>query len=509
MLEGKNPWNEKCSTHHMLTAVLSSVSIGPNDIGEHTSQRRPPTWLHPRLASGKRTIFQIVLILSAFASFTSWTAAQTPNPEFMPLDSARPVLQKMSSSDPAAPPQAVSPADWLAWLKQSDAQIRQRLDVGEEDSLTNLLRFGVTYTKEYRIDDDYLVLYGKSTLVNAFAENRANDLIKALAAPNRNQGFIEMRAFVEKKGYSLNSPEQRQKLKAYLLANLSRMQKDLLQAREQAKTNRSQMFQNRGISLDSNLWPDYDLDLSLQTLLKQGMLKPGSIRRVAIVGPGLDFVNKQQGVDYYPPQTTQPFAVLDSLFRLGLAKPEDVELDTFDISSRVNLHIEIARKNAALGRGYTVQLPWFTEGRWSDDFRAKFTQYWQNLGAQIGQPVAAIPVPQEATGFTTKAVDVRPAIVSRVKPVDMNIVFQRLPLAPEQRFDLIIGTNIFLYYGGFEQALARANVAAMLKPGGYLLSNDKLEDTVPSGLEQISVTEIPMTGPPVITDYIYCYRRME
>ncbi len=128
------------------------------------------------------------------------------------------------------------------------------------------------------------------------------------------------------------------------------MQKEFLQAREAAKTNRDQMFQNRGISLDSNLWPDYDLDLSLQTLMKQGMLKPGSIRRVAIVGPGLDFVNKQQGVDYYPPQTTQPFAVLDSLLRLGLAKPDGLELYTFDISSRVNLHIEAARKNAALGR---------------------------------------------------------------------------------------------------------------------------------------------------------------
>jgi hypothetical protein len=74
---------------------------------------------------------------------------------------------------------------------------------------------------------------------------------------------------------------------------------------------------------------------------------------------------------------------------------------------------------------------------------------------------------------------------------------------------LIIGTNIFLYYGAFEQSLARANVASMLKPGGYLLSNDKLPDTVPSGLDQVMVTDIPMTGPPVMTDYIYCYRRAE
>jgi len=83
-----------------------------------------------------------------------------------------------------------------------------------------------------------------------------------------------------------------------------------------------------------------------------------------------------------------------------------------------------------------------------------------------------------------------------------------LALPPAERFDLIIGTNIFLYYDGFEQSLARANVAAMLKPGGYLLSNDKLQDTVTSGLEQVMVTEIPMTVPPVITDHIYCYRRV-
>ena len=91
----------------------------------------------------------------------------------------------------------------------------------------------------------------------------------------------------------------------------------------------------------------------------------------------------------------------------------------------------------------------------------------------------------------------------------MNIVYQRLPLAPDNRFDLIIGTNIFLYYGPFEQSLARVNIAAMLKPGGFLLSNDKLQDSVPSGLEQVMVTDIPMTGAPVITDYIYCYRRVE
>ncbi len=436
--------------------------------------RVPLSAAFSRLSSG--------LILAFFALVPA-IFAQTPAPEFLPFDSAQPVLQKIACTGTNCPAPGISPADWTAWLQKSDAQIRRRLDTGEEDSLTNLLRFGVTYTKEYRIDDEYLVLYGQSSLVNAFAENRADDLIKALAATNANQGFVEMRAFVEKKGYSLKSPAERAKLKKYLLANLARMQKEFLQLREQAKTNRSQEFELRGISLDSNLWPDYDLDLTLQSLLDSGKLKPNSIRRVAIVGPGLDFVNKQEGVDYYPPQITQPFAVLDTLLRLGLAKPDAVELYTFDISSRVNLHVEMARKKAALGQPYTVQLPWYSDGRWTDDFRAKFTAYWQQLGARIGQPVAPIPVPQGSPGFATRAVKIRPDIVNRITPVDMNIVYQRLPLAPEQRFDLIIGTNIFLYYGGFEQALARVNIASMLKPGGYLLSNDKLEEAVPAGLE--------------------------
>ena len=141
------------------------------------------------------------------------------------------------------------------------------------------------------------------------------------------------------------------------------------------------------------MWPDYDLDIALQTLLKAGLIRPNTVVRAAVIGPGLDFVNKQEGVDYYPPQTTQPFTLLDSLFRLDLAKPEDVELFTIDISPRVNLHVTTAKQNAATGQPYTVQLPWYAEGRWSDEFRAQFTSYWRRLGAQIGDSSPADPCP--------------------------------------------------------------------------------------------------------------------
>jgi hypothetical protein len=410
-------------------------------------------------------------------------------PRFITYDEARDLATDQSAQA------------WPEWIASQDRSIRERLNAGEEDSVTNLLRFGVTFTKEYRIDDEYLAKYGESTLVQSFAEHRADDLIKALAAPPT-PGIAEVRALLEQKGFSMQTAAARKRLRQHLLGNLARMRQDLLQAKEQAKGNRSQMFENRGISLDSNLWPDYDIDQHLRKMAEKDLLPPHSIRKIAIVGPGLDFVNKQEGVDFYPPQTVQPFAILDSLLRLGLADADRIQVFTLDISPRVNVHLGRARGDAAAGRPYTVQLPWPSGGRWSGDFRADFTRFWQNLGLQIGDVVDPIPVPDSVSSLemVTRAVRIRPDCVLKVKPVDMNIVFERLPVSGTERFDLIIGTNVFVYYGTFEQSLAWLNIQAMLRPGGYLLSNDRLKD------DPVLVTEIPMTSSPVITDYVFCYR---
>src|SRR5262249_14734483 len=162
-----------------------------------------------------------------------------------------------------------------------------------------------------------------------------------------------------------------------------------------------------------------------------------SIRRVAIVGPGLDFVNKNSGSDFYPPQSTQPFAVIDTLARLKLADPAAVEVVTLDISSRVNKHLAKARTDAAAGKGYTVQLLSSPSDQWNKDYAAGFLDYWQHLGNQIGKPTAKIPVPDAAHDIWNRAISVRPAIVSRVTPDDMNVVFQTIQLPADKQFDLV------------------------------------------------------------------------
>jgi hypothetical protein len=398
---------------------------------------------------------------------------------------------------------------WANWVHKEDAEIRARLDRGEEDTLVNLLRFGVTFTKEYRIDDPYLSKYGQSSLVNAFAENRANDLVRAMASGSANEGVAHMRAFLEKKGYSFATPKDRARVKSYLLANLARMRDEIRRYISQTQAGeRFQLFEDRGISLDTNLWPDFLIDQHLANMVRKGLLGPGSVHRVAVVGPGLDFANKEMGNDFYPRQTIQPFAVLDSLVRLGLSNPASVELYTLDISSEVNFHIARARKNAAAGRAYVVQLPWNTAARMTDEYREAFTQYWEKLGSSIGEPVPPIAVPAAAAAETeTRAVKIRPAVVLRITPLDTNIVIERPALASQRGFDLIIGTNVFVYFGEFEQALARLNMALMLNPGGFLLSNDRLPGSAADGLaDSLETTQIFARNPDR-TEYMFTYQR--
>src|SRR5450759_564514 len=382
------------------------------------------------------------LCLFLFCSLTFCRAlAQTP--QFVSFSSAQPVLEAMRSSLPPELKASLTAAAWDKWVRTEDKEIRSRIEEGEENTLTNLLRMGVTFTKEDPITYEDLDKYGRSSAVDSIAEKRANDLVRALAAPHPSEGMLEMRALLERKGFTLKTPEGQKKVKAYLLANLARWRDDVARAQAQTKTNPYQAFKDRGISTDSNLYPDYTIELHLKHMMDQGLLNPGSVHRIAIVGPGLEFVNKKSGYDFSPPQSTQPFAVIDSLARLGLADPATIEVYTFDISSRVNKHLDRARKDAAAGKPYTCLLYTSPSDEWSQQYHTGFIEYWQKLGARIGKPGVRIPVPEAAGNIWNRAVSIRPAVVLRVIPVDMNVVFQTLPLPPDKQFDLVIGTNIF------------------------------------------------------------------
>jgi chemotaxis methyl-accepting protein methylase len=79
----------------------------------------------------------------------------------------------------------------------------------------------------------------------------------------------------------------------------------------------------------------------------------------------------------------------------------------------------------------------------------------------------------------TRAVRIQREVISSVTPRDLNIVVDRLRARDDERFDVVVATNVLVYYDVFEQALAAANVAAMLRPGGVFVTNTAVLPTPP------------------------------
>jgi hypothetical protein len=368
---------------------------------------------------------------------------------------------------------------WPEWVKREDAKIRARVERGNEDSIINLLRFGVTFTALPRITNH-------DTASREIIRGRIKDMIGAIATSASDERLRFARSVVQCKGIDPSTTQGKNDLERYLSDGLERSLADTegyFRVRQPADA--LTLFRDRGLSSDTSVLPDFGIEQALAALNSDGLLDVGTIHRVAIVGPGLDFADRREGYDFYPQQTIQPFAVIDSLIRQGLASP-DLQMTTFDLSARVNEHLETARQRARGNDAYVLQLP--RQAGWTPQLVA----YWARLGDRVGEEAKPVSTPPALAGtIQVRAVRIRPAVVGSIVPQDLNIVLQRLePLADNERFDLVVATNVLLYYDIFEQWLALTNVAKMLRPGGLLLSNNAVFELSATSLKGVGYTDV-------------------
>ena len=386
---------------------------------------------------------------------------------------AKPMLEALAGE---LPPQLREPNEgkWKAWAQHEDDVVRARLEQGALDSMINLLLFGTSFTTQPRV-------ITMRDFEDPVVQARVTDLLEALRNPGNNERIIFLRNLLRSRGVDPNSSVGSEKTKNFVLENLRRVVQEQNTIRQQfdhagsesnqevGLSERSRVFRDRGISVDTTILSSFGIDGALRDIKERAVLPKGSITRVAVIGPGLDFTDKGFGYDFYPLQTLQPFAVYDSVVRLGLAEPGMIEVTAFDISQEVLEHLRRARDRAENGENYVVQLP-----RESWPWAPEAVQYWRSFGSEIGTPVAPIQPPPALEGLETRAVAIRPEVVLSCKPVDLNVVFEQFDRSATRPFDLIIATNVFLYYDTFEQALALRNISTLLKPGGFFLTNDWL-----------------------------------
>ena len=247
-----------------------------------------------------------------------------------PFNQVKPVLDALQDQLPAALKDA-GENGWNSWSRGQDTAIRARLEQGEVDSMVNLLLFGTSFTKQPRIQFESLAEASRSGLLRS----RVEDLLQGLRSPGDNERLVFLRNVIRRQGLDPDSDDGKTGL--FVFQNLQRVLQE--NAKFAQERGQGPVFRNRGVSLDTSILPNFSIEQALRDLKSRKLLGEGGVVRAAVIGPGLDFTDKESGYDYYPQQTLQPFAVYDSLQRLGLAKPAGLSITVFDISSRVLEHV--------------------------------------------------------------------------------------------------------------------------------------------------------------------------
>jgi len=440
-------------------------------------------------------------------------------------DEVRTLIANSAVEPPAELAAAGDPAGaWRQWTERHRADVDARLRRGDEDSIVNLMLFGTTFTTARRPAPAELPAPGRAWRPNEILERRLEDLASALLNPGPNERLQFARQVLERRGVSLSGPGGGQAARAALAAIRDRTFEEgekyrarLAEADQSGRESEklkgyATAYFDRGLSTDTSIRVDFALERVLEALRSRGTLTAGSVRRVAVVGPGLDFADKADGHDFYPQQTLQPLALIDALLRLELSRADDLKLVAFDVSPRVIHHLERARERASANAGYVVHLP-LESGTAAREWNPELVAYWRRFGDQVGKDVTPLSPPAAEAKMNIRAVEIGPQSVLDVVPQQLDIVVERLEnLPPLEQFDVVVATNVLLYYGAFEQALAMANVAAMLKPGGMLIANHAL--TPPALFRTSPYMTLPVPferqrvdggAPKYSGDSFYCY----
>ena len=414
----------------------------------------------------------------------------------MPLEEALAVLGALAHH---LPPELgdvdrLNADQWTEWTRRTDAKIRARLDTGDEDSVVNLLLYGTTFTRRPRATPGAMGGAPDERAIRDLMDGRLDDLVNAVEAAGSDERMQFVRHVIERHGVAV-SPSTRAAVRRYLESVRSRVfnenQRYVSRLAAAAATADdaerraayATVYQDRGLSSDTSLRVNFAVEQAFSAMRDRRELTPQATQHVGIVGPGLDFVDKAQGYDFYPVQSLQPFAVADSLRRLALGQRTLVT--AFDISERVLAHLEHARDRASRGEPYVLNLVLEKQGASS-----LLTQYWRDFGRDLSEPAPATRIPSSlSAAIRARAVAVRSDVVLDVTPAPLDVVVERLPA--KDRLDLIVATNVLVYYEPLGQALAVRNIATMLREGGLLFTNQPVPAPDTCGFRAIATVAVP------------------
>lgn len=224
----------------------------------------------------------------------------------------------------------------------------------------------------------------------------------------------------------------------------------------------AELYQTRPHSSDTQIDAGFGVSIGLGLV---HALEPAlRIRKVLVVGPGLDLAPRTDLVDASEPQSYQPLAVADALLSRSLVAAGRFTVHSVDVNPRV---VRAVARIAQDGLTWHVfsGIPATPDRVFAEDYRAYLRELGRAVGTRAGAPSAMTSDPRYQ-----HSIALSPAVARALTAERLNVITERL--VEGAGFDIVIVTNVLAYFDDRQLALALSNMAAMLRPGGYLLHNE-------------------------------------
>jgi hypothetical protein len=372
----------------------------------------------------------------------------------------------------------LSSSSFPGFLDRLNRTHRQRVREGDLDHLVFYMLQSTQFTRQPPIEpalsaralvdalpardrDAYLRDGGRDgARVPVEVRTRARDLLRALDSRDADARLAYFRALL-----SAIAPDRGTR-EAVLAAEYQRVMRFVYEkefvAQRAARPAEAvaELYRARGLSTDTAVEAGYVVSLGLGVMKS---LEPDRrIRRVLIVGPGLDLAPRTGFIEAGPPESYQPWTVIDALLAFGLSRADDLAVVGADINPRVVEHLRRARTAPP-----TLTLVTGIRESPTLSIAGEYRDYFTRLGRSIGTLDGGTDT--DAKGRLRKTLPVGMPAARALTAEPLDVVTESLDGPP---FDLVIATNILPYFDDVELMLAMTNVARMLAPGGVFLHNE-------------------------------------
>src|SRR5713226_6125073 len=203
--------------------------------------------------------------------------ARTEAIRYLRWDEIQPVFAAFAAAGIRAPAFS-DEAEFDGWIRQRDADVRGRIDRGLEDSISALALTGSSFTTLPKIANTGDAVNATGDLTPA-ARSRIQAFVQGIDEQDQER-FALVREFLRRR----KIPDE--EVRAFVIGSLRRFA--LEQAGFQRKHAQGPPRMDGGISGETSLLAGYAIEDSLANLKSRGAF-PARIRRIAVIGPGLDF----------------------------------------------------------------------------------------------------------------------------------------------------------------------------------------------------------------------------